>query len=59
MDKEENKVCCDLEDGRTELEIYQEKKIIELNKKIEKLEIENNLMKSLLANNNNYIYGIR
>ncbi len=50
---------CDLEDGRTELEIYQEKKIMELNKKIEKLEIENNLMKSLLANNNNYIYGIR
>ena len=37
MNKDENKVCCDLEDGRTELEIYQEKKIIELNKKIEKL----------------------
>ena len=28
-------------------------------KQIEKLEIENNLMKYLLANNNNYTYGIR
>lgn len=30
-----------------------------LKKQIEKLEIENNLMKSLLVNNNHYTYGIR
>lgn len=31
----------------------------ELKKEKEKLIIENNLMKSLLSNNNNYTYGIR
>ena len=46
-------------DGRTDLEIEQEKTIQKLIEKNKKLEIENNLMKELLARPVSYTYGIR
>lgn len=48
-----------LADGRTQLEIEQEKTIQKLMEENKKLEIENNLMKELLSRPVSYTYGIR
>ena len=50
---------CQLEDGTTSLEKWQQQKIDELEAKIRKLEIENNLMKELLTRPVTYTYGVR
>ena len=48
-----------LADGRTDLEIEQEKTIQKLIEENKKLEIENNLMRELLSRPVSYTYGIR
>ena len=50
---------CIIEDGRTEREKQQEEIIKGQQEELNKLRIENNLMKELLSRPVNYTYGIR
>lgn len=46
-------------DARTEREKYLERRCEELETKLRKMEIENNLMKELLSRPINFTYGVR
>ena len=46
-------------DGRTEREKYLEQRCEELENRIRKMEIENNLMRELLSRPVSYTYGVR
>ena len=55
----QEKCTCELTDGRTEREKYLETRCEELENRIRKMEIENNLMRELLARPVSYTYGVR
>ena len=50
---------CTIADGRTEREKYLEQRCEELENRIRKMEIENNLMRELLSRPVTYTYGVR
>ena len=50
---------CIVGDGRTEREKYLEQRCEELENRIRKMEIENNLMRELLSRPVSYTYGVR
>jgi hypothetical protein len=50
---------CIIDDGRIEREKYLEQRCEELENKIRKMEIENNLMRELLSRPVTYTYGVR
>lgn len=54
-----NEVECTIADGRTEREKYLEQRCEELENRIRKMKIENNLMRELLSKPVSYTYGIR
>lgn len=57
--KSEISTKCELADDTTEREKYLEQRCEELENRIRKMEIENNLMRELLSRPITYTYGIR
>ena len=54
-----NEVECTIADDRTEREKYLEQRCEELENRIRKMKIENNLMRELLSRPVAYTYGVR